>query len=79
MREFGRLLRHVAPYSWALFLSVILMVVVGAAHGMVTLLVGQVIGRVLAERARAGYYTAREALTFGRMILRDNAKELYGL
>ncbi len=47
MKEFGRLLRYVAPYSWALILSVILMVVVGAAHGMVTLLVGQVFGRVL--------------------------------
>ncbi len=47
MKEFGRLLRYVAPYSWALILSVVLMVVVGAAHGMVALLVGQVFGRVL--------------------------------
>ncbi|HOL72000.1 MAG TPA: ABC transporter ATP-binding protein [Bryobacteraceae bacterium] len=51
MRQFGRLLRYVAPHSWALILSVILMVIVGAAHGMVTLLVGQVFGRVLKPEA----------------------------
>ncbi len=51
MKDFGRLLRFVAPYWWALILSVVMMVVVGAAHGMVTLLVGQVFGRVLKPEA----------------------------
>jgi ATP-binding cassette, subfamily B, bacterial MsbA len=47
MKEFSRLLRYVGPYWYALILSVVLMAIVGAAHGMVTLLVGQVFGRVL--------------------------------
>jgi ATP-binding cassette, subfamily B, bacterial MsbA len=47
VKEIGRLLRYVAPYWWALTLSVILMAGVGAAHAMVTLLVGKVFSRVL--------------------------------
>ena len=39
----------------------------------------QVISRVLAERVEAGDYAEQEALTFGRMILRENAKELFGV
>jgi hypothetical protein len=34
---------------------------------------------VLAEKVDAGYCTEKEALAFGQMILRDNAKELFGL
>ncbi len=39
----------------------------------------QVICRVLAEKVEAGYCTEQEALAFGRMILRENARELFGL
>jgi uncharacterized protein len=39
----------------------------------------QVIARVLAEKVEGGYCTEREAVTFGQMILRGNAKDLFGL
>ncbi len=39
----------------------------------------QVICRVLAEKVEEGYCTAQEAVAFGRMILRENARELFGL
>lgn len=39
----------------------------------------QVVARVLAEKVEDGYVSACEALEFGRRILRDNAKELFGL
>jgi subfamily B ATP-binding cassette protein MsbA len=51
VKEIGRLLRYVAPYWWALILSVAMMSAVGAAHGMITLLVGKVFSRVLDPRA----------------------------
>jgi subfamily B ATP-binding cassette protein MsbA len=54
MKEFRRLLGFVAPYWWALLLSVALMVIVGLAHGMVALLVGQVFGRVLTPNVPGG-------------------------
>ncbi|MGA2327250.1 MAG: ABC transporter transmembrane domain-containing protein [Bryobacteraceae bacterium] len=47
MKEFGRLLRYVGPYWYALVLACLMMSAVGAAHGMTALLVGQVFGRVL--------------------------------
>jgi predicted TIM-barrel fold metal-dependent hydrolase len=39
----------------------------------------QVISQVLAERVEAMHYTEQEALRFGRMILRENAEDLFGL
>lgn len=39
----------------------------------------QVISRVLAEKVEEGYCTEQEAVAFGRMILRENARALFGL
>jgi len=39
----------------------------------------QVIVQVLAQKVKSGYFNEREAVTFGRMIMRDNARELFGL
>ena len=39
----------------------------------------QVVARVLAEKVGEGYCTEWEALTFGQMILRENARDLFGL
>jgi subfamily B ATP-binding cassette protein MsbA len=47
MSEFSRLLRFVRPYFGPLLLSVILMAVVGAAHGFMVLLIGPIFDRVL--------------------------------
>jgi subfamily B ATP-binding cassette protein MsbA len=47
MREFGRILRLVRPYTLFLVLSVFLMACVGASKGLEVLLVGPVFDRVL--------------------------------
>lgn len=47
MRDLFRLLRYARRYSVHLFVSVILMACVGAAHGIVVLLIGPVFDRVL--------------------------------
>jgi predicted TIM-barrel fold metal-dependent hydrolase len=39
----------------------------------------QVISQVLAERVESGHYTEGEALSFGRMLLRENAKAFFRL
>ena len=39
----------------------------------------QVVARVLAEKVEAGYFAEDEAVLFGRMILRDNAKSFFAL
>jgi ATP-binding cassette, subfamily B, bacterial MsbA len=47
MMEFGRLLRFVRPYWPPLILSVILMAIAGAAHGLMAVLIGPIFDRVL--------------------------------
>lgn len=51
MKELGRLLRYVRRYVPALLAAVILMAGVGAAHGMMALLIGPVFNRVLDPRS----------------------------
>jgi len=47
MREWLRLIRYARPYWAALILSVLLMACVGAAHGLLALLIGPIFDRVL--------------------------------
>ncbi len=47
MRELSRLLRYSRPYIPHLFLSVLLMMCVGAAQGLTALLIGPIFDRVL--------------------------------
>jgi uncharacterized protein len=53
-------------------------IIVEGAYGH-SRLARQVIARVLAEKVVDGDCTEQEAVTFGRMILRENAKELFRL
>ena len=53
------------------------MIVEGAyGHSVMT---RQVVTQVLCDKIEAGFYAEEEALTFGRMILRENAKVLFSL
>lgn len=47
MKQWTRLVRYAVPYWFALIPSVVLMVIAGAAHGMIPLLIGPVLTRVL--------------------------------
>jgi subfamily B ATP-binding cassette protein MsbA len=47
MMELSRLLRYARPYTALLFISIILMIIVGAAQAMTALLIGPVFDRVL--------------------------------
>jgi uncharacterized protein len=53
-------------------------IIVEGAYGH-SRLARQVVARVLAEKVADGDCTEQEAVTFGRMILRENAKELFKL
>jgi subfamily B ATP-binding cassette protein MsbA len=54
MRELGRILRLVRPYTFFLLLSVVLMACVGASKGLEVLLIGPVFDRVLNPGAPDG-------------------------
>jgi subfamily B ATP-binding cassette protein MsbA len=47
MRELFRLFTHARRYSWALALSVVLMLIAGVAHAMLPILLGPIFDRVL--------------------------------
>jgi len=53
-------------------------IIVEGAYGH-SVMARQVVSQVLSDKVKAGFYSEEEALTFGRMILRENAKELFGL
>ena len=53
-------------------------IIVEGAYGHATM-VRQIVSRVLSDKVRSGLYSEEEAATFGRMILRENAQELFGL
>jgi subfamily B ATP-binding cassette protein MsbA len=71
MTEVMRLLRYARRYSFFLALSVVLMAVVGAAHGLMALLVGPIFDRVLnpgAIESRVVLYSDR---VFNKTIYLD--------
>ena len=53
-------------------------IIVEGAYGH-SWLARQVVNRVLAEKVEAGYFSEDEAVAFGRMILRENAKAFFAL
>ncbi len=53
-------------------------IIVEGAYGH-AVMARQVVARVLSEKVEVGYFSEEEALSFGRMILRENARELFRL
>jgi hypothetical protein len=53
-------------------------IIVEGAYGH-SVMARSVVAKVLSEKVDAGYFAEEEAVTFGRMILRENARELFRL
>ncbi|HET8550099.1 MAG TPA: ABC transporter ATP-binding protein, partial [Bryobacteraceae bacterium] len=74
MKDLGRLLHFVRPYSPQLFISVVLMGLAGMAHASVALLAGPVFDRVLRPDSPEGpVQLFRNPLTGGIVYLHDIA------